>query len=300
MATGSHVARRRRPALGLLGFALHELVLWASLYGLYLVIRGSAIGDLDSAAGHAWQLVHAEQALGLFHERDVQEALAPAAWFFTLFYLLGFGPLVATVLGWLFLRHRGVYRELRTLLLVSLGAALVFYVAYPAAPPRLVHGLGIADTVGLSWRGDGGAPPGAAHGTGSFAGIAYNPYAAMPSMHVGWALLVGWLAFRTARWLPLRALFALYPLVMGITVTATGNHYFLDSLAGATVALAAVPAVAGVRRLARSGGSRAGAARAPARAARLQLLPAPPARRPPAETVARSRVAAGDGARRAA
>jgi len=118
-------------------------------------------------------------------------------------------------------------------LLLSLAIAVVFYVLYPTAPPRLLPGLGIADTVGLS----GG------HDAGSFAGIKFNPYAAMPSMHVGWSLLVGLVGFRTARRLPLRVFFALHPFVMAMTVTATGNHYFLDSIVGATVALTAVALV---------------------------------------------------------
>ena len=133
------------------------------------------------------------------------------------------------LLVWLGLRDRSRYRELRRLLFLSLAFAVVLYVAYPCAPPRLVPGLDVADTVGLS-----------SHDTGSFAGIKFNPYAAMPSMHVGWSLLVGIVGFRAARRLPLRAFFALHPFVMAVTVTATGNHYFLDSAVGAGIALLAV------------------------------------------------------------
>jgi hypothetical protein len=254
-----------KPAIAAVGgsfgrarFALRELVLWASLYGLYLVIRGASIGDLDEATAHAWQLVHAEQALGVFHEQSLQNALAPAAELFSAYYMLGFGPLLAAVLVWLLLRHRDLYRRLRTVLFVSLGAALVFYVMYPTAPPRLVPDLGIADTVGLSWDGDTAGTPEAGRVTGSFVGLAYNPYAAMPSMHVGWALLVGWFACRAARRLPLRLFFLLHPALMTIAVTATGNHYFLDSVLGATVALIAVAALAAMERLAHAERSRFG------------------------------------------
>jgi membrane-associated phospholipid phosphatase len=102
----------------------------------------------------------------------------------------------------------------------------------PTAPPRLMHGLGIADTVGLS-----------GHDTGSFAGIKFNPYAAMPSMHVGWSLLVGLIGFRVARRRIVRVLFLVHPVVMAMTVTATGNHYFLDSIVGVLVALSAAAIV---------------------------------------------------------
>jgi membrane-associated phospholipid phosphatase len=98
--------------------------------------------------------------------------------------------------------------------------------------------LGIADTVGMT-----------AHDTGSFAGIRFNPYAAMPSMHVGWSLLVGIVGFRATSSRILRVFFVAHPLVMAVTVTATGNHYFVDSIAGAAAALAAVAVLAIVRRI---------------------------------------------------
>jgi membrane-associated phospholipid phosphatase len=220
-----------------LRFAGFELALWAGLYGAYLTLRGFSIAKPDLAFDHASSLVELERAAGLFHEARLQAALDFGHDFFSAYYMLAFAPLLAATLVWLGLRHRGSYRELRTLLLLSLGIAAVFYVLYPTAPPRLVPGLGIADTVGL-----------AAHDTGSFGGVRFNPYAAMPSMHVGWSLLVGLVGFRTSRRLPVRAFFALHPFLMAVTVTATGNHYFLDSLVGAAVALTAVALVAAVRR----------------------------------------------------
>jgi membrane-associated phospholipid phosphatase len=164
--------------------------------------------------------------------------LSFASEFFSTYYVLGFGPLIAAVLLWLGLRDRPRYRELRTLLFVSLAIAVILYVAYPTAPPRLVPGLGIADTVGLS-----------GHDTGSFAGIRFNPYAAMPSMRVGWSLLVGMVGFRGSRQLAVRAFFVVHPLLMVMTVTATGNHYFVDSIAGAGIAVFAVALLALLRRM---------------------------------------------------
>ena len=99
--------------------------------------------------------------------------------------MLGFGPVIASLLVWLAGARRNLYVELRTLLLISLGIALIAYLAFPTAPPRLVPGLGIADTVGLS-----------GHDTGSFAGVRFNPYAAMPSLHVGWSILAATVIFR--------------------------------------------------------------------------------------------------------
>jgi hypothetical protein len=229
-----------RPTAGprLLRFAVFELALWAGLYGAYLAVRGFAISEPSVAFDHGARLVGFERTIGLFHEADAQAALGWGRSFFSAYYMACFAPLIFGVLVWLGLRHRDRYRELRTLLLLSLAIAVVFYVFYPTAPPRLLPGLGIADTVGLS-----------GHDTGSFAGVRFNPYAAMPSMHVGWSLLVGLVGFRTARRLPLRVFFALHPLLMAVTVTATGNHYFLDSIVGATVALTAVALVWAYRRV---------------------------------------------------
>ena len=100
--------------------------------------------------------------------------------------MLGFAPLILTALVWLAWRRRDVYRSCARRSCVAIGMAAVVHLTFPVAPPRMIGGLGISDWVGLS----GG------HDSGSFAGIRFNPYAAMPSMHVGWSLLVGIAAWR--------------------------------------------------------------------------------------------------------
>jgi hypothetical protein len=167
-----------------------------------------------------------ERTLGVFHEASFQQLLAPAERFFSAYYMLGFGPVIGLVLVWLGVRHRPHYRALRNALLLSIAFASVAFVLFPTAPPRLVGGLSIEDTVGLS-----------SHDTGSFLGIKFNPYASVPSMHVGWSLLVGVFGFRATRNRVLRALFVLHPALMAVTVTATGNHYFFDSVTGIAVAV---------------------------------------------------------------
>jgi hypothetical protein len=230
-------------------FAAFELLVWASLYPAYLAIRGSSIDDGKTAIAHATSLVDLERATGLMRETDVQSVFHPVVDFFSAYYMLGFGPLIATTLVWLGIRHRDLYLQLRTLLFASLGLAVIGYVFYPTAPPRLVPGLGIADTVGLS-----------SHDTGSVAGIRFNPYAAMPSMHVGWSVLVGIYGFRAARSWWLKGFFAAHPFLMVLTVTATGNHYFVDAIAGAGAALAAILLVSTVRRIPRRRAEAAGGA----------------------------------------
>jgi hypothetical protein len=227
VATSSSPPRPRNLDLAL--FATGELGLWAAVYGTYLVVRGLTIGARSDAVGHARDLIGAERALGIFREHSLQHALAPAVALFSGYYVVGFGPLCVAVLVWLAIRRRDRYVELRDALLVSLGIATIVFVLFPTAPPRLVPRLGISDSVGLS-----------GHDTGSFLDIRFNPYAAMPSMHVGWSVLVAAAGFRAVRDPAARTLFLLQPLLMLVAVSATGNHLFLDSMAGLAVAAATV------------------------------------------------------------
>ena len=215
-------------------FVGKELLLWLGLYPVYLAIRGLSIDGYGTALANAHDLISVERSLSVFHEAAVQDALSAFHGFMSTYYMLGFGPVVAATLVWLAVTRPTLYRGLRNALFVSLAFAAVSYALLPMAPPRLVPDIGIADTVGLA----------AGHDTGSFGGVVpFNPYAAMPSMHVGWSLLVGIFGFRALRGSPLRWLFALHPVVMAIAVTATGNHYFLDSAAGVVVVLIALTAI---------------------------------------------------------
>ena len=216
-----------RRARRILRFAAIELVLWAALYSAYLAVRSLTIGSKEAALDHAADVVALERAVGLLHESAIQDALRSVSGFFSTYYMLGFGPVIAAVLVWLGVRRPELYRELRTALLISLAIATVVFVFFPTAPPRLVDGLGITDTVGLS----------SGHDTGSFLGVRFNPYAAVPSMHVGWSLLIGVFGFRAARRRVVRCAFLVHPALMAVTVTATGNHYLFDAAGGVAVAL---------------------------------------------------------------
>jgi PAP2 superfamily len=104
-----------------LRFAGFELGLWAGLYAAYLALRDVSIAQPDVAFRHASTLVDVERAAGLFHEARLQSALDWGHAFFSAYYMVAFGPLLAATLVWLGLRRRDHYRELRTLLLLSLG-----------------------------------------------------------------------------------------------------------------------------------------------------------------------------------
>ena len=238
-AFGAHLGPRAlaRTQPGTRRFVLQELALWASVYPLYLAIRGWSIADPQLALHDAARVIRWERSLDLFHEVALQRRLQPLEGFFSAYYMLGFFPVLASLLVWLAGARRPLYRELRTMLFLSLARRARRLPRVPDRAAAAVPGLGIADTVGL-----------AGHDGGSFAGVRFNPYAAMPSLHVGWSILVAVVLFRATARSWVRAIAVLHPLLMTLAVTQTGNHYLADSLAGAFVALLALTVVGLWRR----------------------------------------------------
>jgi hypothetical protein len=208
-----------------------ELAALAVLYGVYELVRGFGGEDWASARAHTADIVALERRLNLFVERDVQElagaiAGVPALLGF-LYVALHFAG-TAAALVWVHRRRPHAFPFLRTTLIVSTALALVGYVLYPAAPPRLAN-LGFADTVsthtGLNLSSD-------------LLGSLYNPIAAVPSLHFGYALIVGVAIAQLAaqRWL--RRVGAAYPALMLLIIVATGNHFLFDAVAGLAVVAA--------------------------------------------------------------
>jgi hypothetical protein len=242
---GAPVERRARRLALTARFLAFELVMWGVLYGLYTVIRDLAIGQRTEAFANARRVVDVEQALGIAHERDMQAALTASESlrsFFNTYYELGFFPVMIGGLLLLGLRRRALYREIRNVLLLAIGVAAILFIAIPTAPPRLVTDLGIQDTIGMI-----------GHDVGSFRGIDYNPYAAMPSMHVGWTVLISIGLARAVSRRRLQILVALHPVLMVLAVVATGNHFLLDAVVGAAIAVGALVTVRMLTHPARSG-----------------------------------------------
>jgi hypothetical protein len=209
-----------------------ELGLIAFLYLLYQVGRG-AVGDAFAEAQlHAHEIVAFERSLGLFWEGAVQEAVetVPAlARLLSISYLSLHIAATTTALVWLYRRHPASYAIARTTLVVGTAIALAIHVAFPTAPPRLAE-IGIADTVATAGGVDLGS---------DLIGPFYNPIAAVPSMHFGYALLVGFFVAARGRRAPVRILGALYPGFVLFVIVATGNHFLFDAVAGGAVIVAA-------------------------------------------------------------
>jgi hypothetical protein len=213
-----------------------EAALVVTLYGVYELVRGLVVGNTGEADRHADQLVALERSLHLFVEGKVQhavDALPGLAALLGVAYLTLHLAVTAGVLLWLHERRPSAFPFVRTALLVASALALVGFLAYPTAPPRLV-GIGIADTVSNGHVNLN-------HGLVS---SLYNPYAAVPSMHVGYALIVATSLLRYGGGRLVRTLATLYPAFVLLVVVATGNHFFLDAAAGALVAALAFAAAA--------------------------------------------------------
>ena len=211
---------------------LAEVAGLAVLYGVYEVVRGAGEQRLGAALDHTASIVALEKHLHVFWEQAVQNAVEsvaflPAVLGFAYMALHFFGT--AGFLVWLYRTKGDRFPIVRTTMIVSTALALVGYRLYPAAPPRLAD-LGFSDTVssstGLNLSSDA-------------LGALYNPIAAVPSLHFGYALIVGVTvaALAQRRWV--RILGAVYPLVMLAVIVATGNHFFVDAALGGLVALVA-------------------------------------------------------------
>jgi hypothetical protein len=215
-----------------------ELVGIAALYATYEGVRGFGSATLQTARAHTSSIVSLEQSAGVFVERDVQAAVShvpalPMA--LGIAYMTLHLAATAAMLVWVHRSHREHFALVRTTLVAATGISLAIYVLYPAAPPRLA-GIGFAATVTqnahVNLRSDA-------------LGSLYNPFAAVPSLHFGYALLVGAVVFALARRPWVKALGAAYPPFMLFTIVATGNHFFFDAAAGgAVVVFSAVSAAA--------------------------------------------------------
>ncbi|MFJ8231361.1 phosphatase PAP2 family protein [Streptomyces sp. NPDC094448] len=213
-----------------------ELALLALVYVAYSAGRLLARGDVSTAVDNGLAILRAERAVSLDFETPLNrlftehaEIGVPADFVYaSLHYLV-----TPVVLVWLFRRRPLQYRAARTWLMVSTLLGLVGFTLMPTCPPRLLEaGHGFVDTMAqYSSYGWWGAEASAPRGMGGFT----NQYAAMPSLHVGWALWCGVMLWRFGRTPLLRTLGVAYPLVTVIVVMGTANHYFLDAVAGAAV-----------------------------------------------------------------
>jgi hypothetical protein len=249
VAATSRVPRVARTWRGwrLWGGVAQEAGLLFVLYGLWQFAGSFSVMSPAGALPRARWLWHAERVLHLPSETAVQQPFVAHPLLiqaFNLYYDVLHFPLLGVCLVWLYARHRADYPRIRTTVALFTGVSLLIQFV-PVAPPRLMPSTGMVDTAVkygqsvYSWHG----------------GFDADELSAMPSVHVGWALIIA-LAVITvsrSRW---RWLAAVYPLLTLLVVVVTANHFWLDGLVAAVL----VAAIAVGQRMARRlrGGKPAG------------------------------------------
>jgi len=213
---------------------LREAALLATLWIGYSATRLMASNDLSNARRSASDLLDLERYLHVDIEAHLNHAAGPvtqlavpmAFWYATFHYLV-----TPIVLGFLFFRHRAHYGRARNALAIGSAIGLLVYLLIPMAPPRLMSGDAYLDVLAQTaqygwWSSHASAPAGL--------GGVTNELAAMPSLHVGWAVWVAWALWRHVGFLG-RSVASIYAIGTAIVVLATGNHWLLDAAAGAAV-----------------------------------------------------------------
>ena len=218
---------------------LLEITIFATALLVYQLSRVLVVGDARHAFENAAGLMSWEKSSGLFVELTIQQWLlnhveltAALNWF----YMYGHWTITPLFFVWLWKTRRRIYPYVRNAFLAANGIALVIFMVFPVAPPRLVNGTGFVDTL----RGISDID---LHG-GVFSGW-FNPHAAVPSMHFGYAFMIGVVAALLVRPWPLRLLALGYPALVFLTITGTANHYVVDSMAGGLVIAAGFVVVQG-------------------------------------------------------
>ncbi len=204
---------------------VRELILVVVLLAFYKYGRTLVRGESATAVKHARDLIGFERELRIFTEARIQDAVIGAGtaveWLLNSYYLFAHVAVTALAFFWLYARHPHTYVRFRRVMIAMTVAGLAIHLLYPLAPPRMFPHLGFVDT--------GRAVGPASYGHGSaYSGFA-NQFAAMPSLHFGWALAVAWGVILASR-SRLRWLAATHPVLTLAAIVLTANHYWLDAI----------------------------------------------------------------------
>src|SRR3954447_10856710 len=225
--------------------AWRQIGLFLLAYAVYTVARFATIGDPGDAKGNAAWIVSFEHTFHVGVEASVQHAFDGSwvIWVLNRLYLLAQLGVIPAALIFLYNRSFALYTTLRNTILATWLLSVPIYGLFPVAPPRLAD-IGITDTIsaqtGISM-------------TSNFSTSFYNQIAAVPSLHVGFAVAVGFALFAAIRQPVLRWVALLWGPTVGLAVVATGNHFVFDMIAGVVAsalgyALGAMAARIRVRR----------------------------------------------------
>lgn len=210
----------------------------------YETVRGIADGQRAAAFAHGQQVIDFEQATHTFFEPSFQSFFLGAGWLVDFANQVYMNSQFAVALGfffWIYFFRNEAFYFVRNMFIVSMGLALIGYTLYPTAPPRLFPEYGFVDTINDFSN---------VNHDSALVKLFINPYAAIPSMHCAFALMIGATGARLARRWFTKAFWAAWPLLITWVVVVTGNHYWADAALGWMVA--GVAALVASRLLARA------------------------------------------------
>lgn len=218
-----------------------QFAIWMGFYAAYQVARGAADRSVADAFQNGEWILRTERELGALFEPAVQRVVETSSLLVTLTsytYWLSQFAVVGVALLWVYFRRHEKFGGFRNWLIVANLVGLVGYVLMPTAPPRMLPGFidFVAQYSAIS------------HESGLIA-WGSNPYAAMPSLHAMDAFIVGVVMFGLVRSRIAKALWIAWPAWVAFAVIATGNHYWLDVVAGIVIAVATGLALRRVRTL---------------------------------------------------
>jgi membrane-associated phospholipid phosphatase len=224
-----------------------QLALFLGAFVLYDLVRGLVGGHGYKPFGDAMKIIDLERVLHVFVEPSIQAWTSNTHWLMDIAdwtYLNAHFIVTIAALVFIYLRRNDSFYFVRNAIMIAMGIALVGYWLYPTAPPRLMPEWGFTDSVSQFLTGSTGWID--YSGAKAFT----NFYAAVPSMHVCFSLVIGWSMARLVRHRPAKIAWSLYPLLITFVVVATGNHYLTDVFLGALTA--GVSALLAKRLLARA------------------------------------------------
>jgi membrane-associated phospholipid phosphatase len=219
------------------GDLARQLAIWFGFLAVYQIARGIADRNPARAFENGLKVIDVEQHANALFETSVQRVTDSSSFLTSLAswtYWNSEFTVVGIALLWVYLRRHEAFTKFRNAVLFANVIGLVGYVIWPTAPPRMFPDFGFVDTLA-----DFGSLN---HGSGLIE-FAANPYAAMPSLHAADALIVGLVLAAVCRSLVAKVVWLLWPAWVWFSVMATGNHFWLDVVAGVAVALVALGVV---------------------------------------------------------
>jgi membrane-associated phospholipid phosphatase len=207
-------------------------IIMMACYAAYDLSRALAQGREAVALANGVFFMNLEKALGIWWEPWIQgrvSAFEPLMTMLVLIYQYAHLPIIIGAMVWVFTQRRDWWRLYRNWFLAMNFIAVLVFALLPTAPPRMIFTSGVADINFL-------------HGIRQHIlenGLLANPFAAMPSLHFGYALFIGIMLYTLAHGRWTRYLGFIYTFVVLLAIVATGNHFIIDAVAGALVVLAA-------------------------------------------------------------